>query len=100
MRRAAKVVSSVAVAVGVVTVLFFAPIVPISVQYACEGPASLCATISMSTYASVTFAAFSMGVVHVVNNHDSSGSQYCWMNGNPVGDPYVSQGAMCRYMVQ
>jgi hypothetical protein len=80
--------------------LFFAPVVPISVQYACEGPASLCATISMSTYASVTYAVFSVGAVHVVNNNDPSGNQYCWMNGNPVTNAYVNLDSMCGYMVQ
>jgi hypothetical protein len=100
MRRRSKIVLVLIVAVGVVLVLFFAPVVPISVKYECFGQNTLCAELSYSTYASVTFAAFGVGSVYVVNNNYSSGNQYCWMDGNPVGNPSVNNGGMCSIMVQ
>jgi hypothetical protein len=100
MRQRAKIVLGFVVAVGVVLVLFFAPVVPISVKYQCFGTEASCVDLSYSTYASPTFAAFGVGSVYVVNNNYPSGNQYCWMNGNPVGNPSVNNDAMCNIMVQ
>ncbi len=48
----------------------------------------------------MTYASFHVGAVYVRDNIDGSFSQYCWMQGNPVGDPYVNDGAMCGTGVQ
>ena len=98
MRRAVKlVVGSVAV-VLVVLGLFLLPVVPISVPYECNGNASECAQVSISTFASATYAALHVGGVYVRDNNDGSFSRYCWMQGNPVTDPAVVDG-MCGYGV-
>jgi hypothetical protein len=52
---------------------------------------------SISTFASVTYASFHVGAVYVAGG---SSGQYCWMEGDPVGNPNVNNGAMCGSMIE
>jgi hypothetical protein len=81
---------------GVVLGLFLIPVVLIPVKYACFGNVSLCSQLSVSTFASVTYVSFHVGAVYVADNTDGRLSRYCWMEGNPVGNPQVNNGAMCK----
>jgi hypothetical protein len=99
MKRATRLVLGSGTTVVVVLCLFLAPVVPISVQYACFGNASECSVLSYSTFASVTYASSHVGVVYVRDNRDGSFSQYCWMEGNPVSNPQINGGAMCGTLV-
>jgi len=96
MKRVTKVALGTGVAACVALALFLLPVVPIQVQYMCEAliPA-MCPSIS--TYASVTYASFHVGAVYVVGK---SFSQYCWMEGNPVGNPNVNNDAMCKSLTE
>jgi hypothetical protein len=95
MKRLAKLALGSVAAVLVVLGLFLLPIVPISVGYVCNGNASECAQLSYSTFVSVTYASFHVGAVYVKDNSDGTFSQYCWMQGDPVGNPSINGGAMC-----
>jgi hypothetical protein len=95
MKRATKFVLGLGVVVGVLLALFLLPVIPISVQYACFGNASMCSELSYSTFASVTYSSFHVGAVYVGDNNDGRFSSYCWMEGNPVGEPYINNGPMC-----
>ena len=99
MKQAAKLVLGLGITVGSVLALFLLPVVPIPVGYECEGPISGCSQLHYSTYASVSYASFSIGAVYVIDHNDGSFSQYCWMNGNPVGNPQINGGAMCHTAV-
>ena len=95
MRRRTKIGIGVGIAVALALVLFLLPVVPMSVQYACWGlTSSMCAT--PSTHVSVTFAAFGFGVVYITGYQNPV---YCWMNGNPVTNPYIDDDAMCGIML-
>jgi hypothetical protein len=100
MKRATKLVVASAIAAGAVLGLFLLPVVPIAVSYACFGIGSLCSQLSISTFASVSYASFHVGAVYVRDNTDQSFSRYCWMEGNPVGNPQVNNGAMCNAMLE
>jgi hypothetical protein len=100
MKRATKVVLGSGIAVGVLLALFLLPVIPIPVRYACLGNASMCSELSYSTFASVTYASFSVGAVYVRDNNDGRFSSYCWMQGNPVGNPGIDNGAICDVLVQ
>lgn len=90
MKRVVKLGLGLGLPLVTVLVLFLLSVVPISVQYACWSlnPAD-CPTYS--THASVTYAAFNVGVVYITSNH--AGPVYCWMEGNPVDN-----GAVCGIM--
>jgi hypothetical protein len=100
MKRETEFALGSGMTLGVVLGLFLLPVVPISVRYTCFGIGSLCSQLSISTYASVTYAVFHVGAVYVRDNADGSFSRYCWMEGNPVGNPQVNNGAMCNAMVE
>jgi hypothetical protein len=100
MKRATKVVLGSGIVVGVLLGLFLLPVIPISVQYVCFGNATMCAELSYSTFASVTYASFNVGAVYVRDNNDGRFSSYCWMQGNPVNNPGVNNDAMCGTLVQ
>ena len=95
MRRRTKIGIGVGIAVALALVLFLLPVVPMSVEYACWGPASMCPT--PLTHVSVTYAAFSVGAVYISGYQEAP--TYCWMNGNPVTNPSVDNGAMCGIMI-
>jgi hypothetical protein len=99
VKRAVKLALCSGIAVLVILGLVLLPVVPISVKYACFGNASECARLSISTFASVTYASFHVGAVYVKDNSDGAFSQYCWMEGNPV-NPQVNGGAMCSTMLE
>ncbi len=96
MKRTTRLALGSGVVVGVVLALFLLPVVPISVEYACFAilPAQC---PSISTFASVTYASFHVGAVYVSYK---DGGRYCWMEGNPVGNPQVNNDAMCGSMVE
>lgn len=96
MKRTSKAVLDSGIVVCVVFALFLLPIVPIHVQYMCEAinPA-MCPSIS--TFVSVTYASFHVGAVYL---RGETASQYCWMDGNPVGNPSVNNGAMCNSLTE
>jgi hypothetical protein len=98
MKRTPKVLL-VSGAIVVLLALFLLPVIPISVQYACFASASECSELSYSTFASVTYASFHAGAVYARDNNDGRFSQYCWMQGNPISDSYINNGAMCSTMV-
>jgi hypothetical protein len=95
MKRLAKLGLVSAVAVLVALGVFLLPVVPISVEYACNGSASGCSQLSYSTFASVTYASFHVGAVYVKDNGDGRFNQYCWMEGNPITNPSINNDAMC-----
>jgi hypothetical protein len=99
MKRTIKLVLGSGAAVGILLGLFILPVIPISVQYACFGNASLCSELSYSTFASVTYASFNVGAVYVWNNHGGYNA-YCWMQGNPVSNPAIDNDAVCGLLVQ
>ena len=100
MKRLAKLALVSAAAALVVLGVFLLPVVPISVHYACFGNTSMCSQLSYSTFSSVTYASFHVGMVYVKDNSDGSFSRYCWMQGNPVSNPGIDNDAMCGNLVE
>ena len=102
MKSATKVVLGSGIVAGILFGLFLLPVMPISVNYACNGNASECSQLSYSTFASVTYASFHVGAVYVKDNSDGTFSQYCWMEGNPVNHNGVinDNGEMCNTLVE
>ena len=96
MKRAAKIALVSGIAICAVSAMFLLPVVRISVPYMCEAlQPAMCPSIS--TLVSVTYASFHVGAVYVGGG---SSGQYCWMEGDPVTNPNVNNGAMCSSMIE
>jgi len=96
MKQTTKIVLGSGITICAVLAMFLLPVVPISVPYMCEAlQPAMCPSIS--TFVSVTYASFRVGEVYVGGR---SFGQYCWMEGDPVRNPNVNNGAMCNSLTE